>query len=217
MSAKKTSKRTYDSSRRKEQARQTRRQIIEAARKLFIERGYSGATMEAIAQEAGVAAETIYAAFGNKQGILSRLISVSLVGDDEPATLFEREGPLAVQQEKDPARQIKLFAADMAQIMGRVAPILEVMRSAAKIEPEIDEMFHTLLNERVEGMKFFIHALAANSPLRAGLTIEAAAETVWALTSGEVYTLLVKDRGWPVDKYCSWLATAFSQLLLPSN
>jgi TetR/AcrR family transcriptional regulator of autoinduction and epiphytic fitness len=211
----KPAKRTYDSSRRKEQARQTRRQIIEAARKLFIARGYSGATLESIAQEAGVAVETVYAVFGNKREILSRLIGVSVVGDDEPVPLLQRQGPLALQQEKDQLRQIQLFAAAITEIMGRVAPLFEVMRAAAKTEPDIAELHQKILNERMTGMKVFVTALSSNGPLQDGLTLDDAAETVWALTSAEVYTLLVKDRGWEVEKYRKWLIDALSKLIIP--
>jgi len=209
-----TPKRTYDSSRRKSQARMTRQHIIEAARTLFTKRGYTGATLEAIAQEAGVAVETIYATFGNKREILSSLIGMSLVGDDDPTPLLQRQGPLNVMQEKDQQRQIQLFASDMTEIMGRVAPLFEVMRSAAKTEPDIAIMLQKILSERVEGMKVFIRALMSNGLLRDGLSLDDAAETVWAMSSGEVYTLLVADRGWSVEKYSQWLASALSKLLL---
>jgi AcrR family transcriptional regulator len=208
-------KRTYDSSHRKQQARQTRSQIIEAARKLFTTRGYSGATMDSIAQEAGVAVETIYASFGSKRAILSQLVSVSLVGDDEPIPLLQREGPIAVMRETDQTRQVAMFATDMTEIMKRVAPLFEVMRAAAKSEPDIAEMLHQMLDERAEGMKVFIRALMRNGPLQSGLTLEEAAETVWAITSGEVYTLLVNDRGWSIEKYSKWLAKTLNKLLLP--
>ncbi|MFH2039630.1 MAG: helix-turn-helix domain-containing protein [Chloroflexota bacterium] len=210
-----SSKRTYDSSRRKKQARQTRLQIIEAARKLFTERGYSGATIEAIAQEANVAVETIYASFGNKREILTRLISVSLVGDDDPTPLLQRQGPLKVMQEKNQRRQIQLFAIDMTEIMGRVASLFEVMRSAAKNEPEITTILQKILEERLGGMKVFIRALMSNGPLRDEISLEEAAETTWVLSSGEVYSLLVVDRGWSTEKYSRWLASALSNLLLP--
>ena len=107
--------------------------------------------MEAIAQEASVAVEIVYASFGNKRNILSRLIDVSLVGDDESIPFLQRPGPLAVQQEKDQHRQIQIFAAQMAEIMERVAPLIEVMRAAAKTEPDIGEMLQRILDERVEG------------------------------------------------------------------
>jgi TetR/AcrR family transcriptional regulator of autoinduction and epiphytic fitness len=215
ISTKKPPRRTYNSSRRKDQARQTRRQIVEAAGKLFNERGYAGTTMEAIALEAGVAVETIYASFGNKRAILSNLIGFSLVGDDDPTPLLQRQGPHAVQQEKDQHRQIRLFADDMVEIMGRVSPLFTLMRAAAKTEPDIAELLQTILDERVQGMKVFIKSLIANGPLQDNLTQDEAAETVWAVTSGEVYTLFVMDRGWSAEKYKKWLTNTLTKLLLP--
>lgn len=208
-------KRSYDSSRRKEQARHTRFQIIEAGRKLFIARGYSGATMDSIAREAGVAVDTVYASFKSKRAILSSLVGISLVGDDDPTPLLQRPQPLAVMQERDQVRQIQLFVEDMAEIMERVAPLFEVMHYAAKSEPDIDKMLQRMLNERAEAMNVFITALASNLPLKPGLTQPVAAETTWALTSAEVYNLLVIVRGWSVSKYSGWLADALIKLLLP--
>ncbi|MGE5249967.1 MAG: TetR/AcrR family transcriptional regulator [Bacteroidota bacterium] len=215
MSTKNRPRRTYNSSRRQEQAQQTRSEIVAAARRLFMARGYSGATLEAIAREAGVAVETVYAAFGNKRAILSRLLSVSLLGDEEPVPLLQREGPLGVQRETDQRRQIELFAADMYNIMQRIAPILMVMRAAAKTDPEISQMLEDLLRDRAENLKVVPRFLMANGPLRPGLTVEEAAQTIWALTSGEVFTLLIEDLGWPADKYKSWLTDSLMRLLLP--
>jgi len=208
-------KRRYNSSGRKKQARQTRLQIIEAARILFTERGYTGATIEAIADEAGVASETIYATFGSKKEILSNLISLSIKGDDEPTPLLQRQGPMGVMQEKDQRRQVHLFASDITEIIGRVAPLFDVMRSAAKTEQDIALILQKILNERVDGMKVFIRSLMSNGPLREGLSFEDAAETTWALTSGEVYTLLVMNRGWSIERYKQWLTSTLMRHLLP--
>ena len=215
MTPKTQTKRTYNSSRRKEQALQTKHQIVEAARGLFIERGYAGATIDAIAQNAGVAPETVYATFGSKRAILSRLFEISLVGDDLPIPLLERPGPQAAISETDQHRQIELFADDIYNIISRVAPLFEVMRVAAKTEPEIAEMLENILNARVQGMMAFVRALMKNGPLRAGLTPEKAAETVWALTSAEVFTLLKTNRGWSEQKHKQWLADSLTRLLLP--
>lgn len=211
---KSTVKRRYNSSRRKEQALQTRRQIVEAARVLFLNRGYAGATMEAIAQEAGVAVETVYAAFGNKRAILSRLIDISLVGDEQPIPLLEREGPQAVMAETDQRRQIELFAEDIYEIMSRMTPIFEIMRAAAQVEPEIRDMYENSLKSRVQGLMAFVRALMKNGPLREGVTAEEAAETVWTLTSADVITLLVRNRGWSAEKYKRWLAEMLKRFLL---
>ncbi|MCG2786568.1 MAG: TetR/AcrR family transcriptional regulator [Anaerolineae bacterium] len=214
MNKEKPSKRTYNSSRRKEQARLTSRQIVGAARKLFIDRGYSGATIEAIAQEAGVAAETVYAAFGNKRAILSKLIDVSIVGDDESIPLLQRSGPQSVQQEKNQHRQIQLFARDMQEIMGRMAPIFEIMRVAAKTEPDISDALQNVLENRVHGMEEFIRYLTTNGSLQEYLTLGEAAETVWAISSAEVYSLLTIDRGWSGEQYQQWLAKMLTKILL---
>ena len=208
-------KRRYDSSRRKEQALQTRRQIVEAARQLFLSRGYTGATIDAIAQEADVAVETVYATFGNKRAILSRLIDVSLVGDEQPAPLLQREGPQAVMNETDQQRQVELFAKDIYEIMSRMTPIFEIMRTASKADTEIAEMYKNMLNSRAQGLMAFIRALRKNGPLRDGVTANEAAETVWTLTSADVITLLMTDRGWSAEKYKRWLIEMLTRFLLP--
>jgi hypothetical protein len=76
-------------------------------------------------------------------------------------------------------------------------------------------MLQQILKDRIQGMKFFVRALMKNGLLQEGLTLSEAAETAWALTCGEVFTLLVKDRSWPADKYMRWLAKNLAGLLLP--
>jgi AcrR family transcriptional regulator len=208
-------KRSYNSTRRRLQAQETRSQIVEAARRLFAARGYSGTTIEAIAEAAGVAAETVYAGFGSKKAVLARLIEVSVLGDDAPGSLFERPGPQEVQREADPRHQLELFARDIRTIMERVSPLFTIMRTAAPGEPEIAALLAQVLAERLEGMKFFLRALSAREPLRQGLSLDAAAETVWAITSAEVFRLLSEDRGWPPARYERWLADTLARLLLP--
>jgi AcrR family transcriptional regulator len=208
-------KRRYNSSRRKEQALQTRHQIVEAARQLFLRRGYNGATMEAIAQEAGVAVETVYAIFGNKRAILSRLIEVSLVGDEQPTPLLEREGPRAVLKETDQHRQVELFAEDIYEIMSRMTPIFDILRTASKADTKIAEMYENILNSRVQGLMAFVRALMKNGSLRYGVTAEQAAETVWTLTSADVITLLMANRGWSPEQYKRWLTDMLTRFLLP--
>jgi len=209
------SKRSYNSTRRQAQAQETRRQIIEAARRLFSEFGYAGATIDAIAQEAGVAAETIFATFGNKRTILAKLIALAVGGDEQTVPLLDRPGPQAVLQEHDPIRQLQLFAEDISTILERVAPIFTIMRAAAKTEPDIAEMLKNVLEERWRTLDTMVQNLAAHAPLRTGLNSEQGTDMVWTLTSPEVFTLLTVDRGWPRARYVAWLSDALSRLLLP--
>jgi AcrR family transcriptional regulator len=171
--------------------------------------------IEAIAQEAGVAVETVYATFGNKRAILSRLIDVSLVGDEKPVPLLEREGPRAVMNETNQHRQVELFAEDIYEIMSRMTPIFEIMRAAAKTETEIAGMYENILNSRVQGLMAFARALMKNGPLRDDVTAEEAAETVWVLTSADVITLMTTNRGWSAEQYKRWLTNMLIRFLLP--
>jgi AcrR family transcriptional regulator len=215
MTQSKQPKRQYNSTRRQAQARETRRQIVAAARKLFTERGYTGATIQALAQEAGVAPETIYAVFETKRAILVHLIDVSVGGDDQPISLLQRPGPQAVIREPDPRLQLRLFAADISMILERVAPIFEVVRVAAKTEPDIADLLQNLLRGRWQNIAAFVESLSGHGPLREGLGETQATEYVWTLTSPEVFRLLTVDRGWSREQYIQWLADTLTRLLLP--
>ena len=208
-------KRRYNSTRRQAQARETRQQILEAARRLFTTRGFAGTTVQALAQEAGVAVETIYAAFGSKREVLARLVDLAVAGDDEPIPLLDRPGPQRVRSEPDQRRQIRLFARDMGAIMGRVGPLFEVMRGAATSEPEIAELLRRLLIARRESMRVFVAWVERNGPLRPGLSADEAADIVWTLSSAEVHHLLTVDRGWTTARYTQWLGDTLIVLLLP--
>jgi len=208
-------KRKYHSKRRQEQARETRQRILVAALKLFSEHGYAGATIEAIAQEAGVAPLTVFAIFGNKRSILAGLIKVSVGGDDQPIPLLQRPGPQSVLQEKDPTRQIYRFAGDITDILERVAPVFEIMRMAAKTEPEIADMLKNILEDRLYNLGIFVQHVSANSDLREGLDEAEATEIVWSIASPEVYRLLTVDRGWSKERFSEWLGDTLTRLLLP--
>jgi AcrR family transcriptional regulator len=208
-------KRRYDSTRRQAQARETRQQILMAARSLFITRGFAGTTMEAVAQEAGVAVETVYAAFGSKRTLLARLVDRAVGGDGEPIHILDRPGPQQVKAEPDQRRQLQLFASDMASIMERVGPLFGVMRAAATTEPEIAALLERLLSARRENIGVFVRWLTHNGPLRPGLSEGEATDTVWTLTSAEVHQLLTMDRGWSREQYVQWLGDTLILVLLP--
>ncbi|MGH7553739.1 MAG: TetR/AcrR family transcriptional regulator [Longimicrobiales bacterium] len=208
-------KRRYDSSRRQAQAEETRREIVDAARGLFMERGYAGTTIAAIARQAGVAAETVYAAFGNKRAILARVVGFLVVGDHERVPLGDRPGVLAIIQEHDQRKQIRMLARQMREIHERVGPVWRIMRAAEQEDPEIATLVQEGLKGRLGGMAQFVVGLHSNGPLREGVTMSAAAETVWAIGSPEVHRLLAVDRGWSAEKYEAWLADALVRSLLP--
>ena len=215
MSTKTSPTRKYDSSRRQAQARQTRLQIAEAARALFLERGYWGTSIEAIAEKAGVAPETIYATFKNKRNVLSFVFDIAIGGDDEDIRLLDRPDPQAVLKETDQRQQLTLFASDITKILHRAAPVFEILRIAAKTEPEIAELVQRLLRERMTNMTMVAKSVASHGSLREDLNRGRAAEVIWSMTSPELYLLLTRDLHWTDEQYSQWLTDALVRLLLP--
>ena len=215
MPAKNPPKRKYDSSMRRARATESHAQIIEAARELFIENGYSGVSIETIAREAKTSPETIYSVFKNKRTILARTMDLAAGTGDSPIPVMLRSYIQEVTAERDQHRQIQMFAGRMQMFFSQIAPLVVVLRDAAKTEPEIKKLLNKYLNDRYQGMGFFIDCLLANGPLRNGLSKFSATETLWALASAEIYNLLVIDRGWSVEEYENWLAEALTRLLLP--
>jgi Transcriptional regulator len=209
-------KREYDSSRRQAQADETRRHILEAARKLFTERGYAGATAEAIAAEAGVAAQTIYAIFKNKKKMLVSLMNVSpATGVEDHTPMPERPSVQAVSQEHDQRRQLEMFAQVVAANLDQVAVISEIMADAAKTEPDFDRILQKLNKQRLEHMALAVQQIAANGPFRENMDERYARDTIWTLTSPEVFLLLTQGRGWSKEQYAQWLADMLMRILLP--
>jgi AcrR family transcriptional regulator len=216
MAKQKLPKREYDSSRRQAQAQETRRHILEAARKLFMERGYAGATAEAIAAEAGVSAQTIYAIFKNKKRLLVGLMNVSpTTGLEDHTPMVERAKVQAVSQEHDQRRQLQMFAEVVSQNLDQVAVVSEIMTEAAKVEPDFDRILQKLNKQRLEHMTFAVQQIAANGPFQEKIDETYARDTVWTLTSPEVFLLLTRDRGWSKERYAGWLADILIKVLLP--
>ena len=182
---------------------------------MFI-RGYAGATAEAIAADAGVSAQTIYAIFKNKKRILVSLMNVSpTTGMEDHTPISERANVQAVSQERDQRRQLQMFSQVVANNLDKVSAVAEVMVDAAKTEPDLDRIVQKLNKQRLENMLFAVHQIAANGPFRENMDEAHARDTVWTLTSGEVFLLLTRERGWSKEKYAAWLADMLIRALLP--
>jgi AcrR family transcriptional regulator len=204
-------RRRYNSERRREQAGQTRALVLAAAAALFEERGYQGTSIAAVAQQARVSPETVYAHFGNKRALLDELVRRAVRGD-ETVPVLEQKGPRAVAAATDQHEQLRLFAADIVLRLERAAPLVAVVSGASRSDPELAQLLTTLHAYRLKNLRTFTRALAANGPLRLGE--KEAAETVWALTSPELHQLLVRLRGWSRRRYRDWLAASLADLLL---
>ncbi len=206
--------RRYTSSIRQEQAKETRLRILDAARRLFLARGHAATTVEAIAKEASVAVQTVYAGFGTKRGILIALLELSIGGDDQPIGVLERPDPLRMRDELDQRRQLEMMAEGIRKIMERAGPVFTVVR-AAVADPEIATRYERLQEDRLRNMTRVVGWVAARGPLREGLSTAEAADIMWMLTSADVHRLLTIDRGWTTEQYERWLGDSMIASLLP--
>jgi AcrR family transcriptional regulator len=207
--------RRYESPRRKEQAEQTRRQVLTAAGMLFRERGYA-VPMPDIAAKAGVVVETVYRIFGSKSSLFRAVIEALLAGGPTRAEVPVEERPAirAIIDEPDPRRQVALYAATQPGIHRRAGPLLRALRDAKASDPELTRLWDELETWRFEGQSRLVARLAERGVLRADRSTQEAKEVVWTLCSLAVHDLLVLDRGWTADQYEAWLATALARELL---
>jgi len=212
-------KRRYDGSRRRDQATQTRTRIIAAAAQVFLERGYAGATIPAIAAEAGVAVETVYRAATGKAGLLAAAVQVALAGGVERAELpvEQREGIRRVIEETDPRRQLAAYAATQPGVWSRVGPLLRVLDAAAGTDDTLVELRENHAHQRLVGLRRFAGLLAQNNALRSGLSVERAADLIWTICAQANYDALVTARGWSHPDYQDWLTDTLASSLLPSK
>jgi AcrR family transcriptional regulator len=207
-------RRPYNSSRRREQAAETRREILDAARRLFERQGYAATTMAAIADEAGVALKTVYVGFETKSGVLRALWNLLLRGDEESTPVADRRVYRDVLDERDPERQLRLNARNSRAGKSRVGTIAEVIRSAAPGDPEIDALWERIETEYHANQRAIVESLAEKHALRPGLDVDRAADILWTLNHPTLWQLLVRQRGWTPDDYEQWTAdTACTQLL----
>ena len=200
--------------RRAEAARATRRKVVVTALALFEERGYRSTSIVAIAAGAGVAEQTVYAAFGNKRTILAEVIDQAIVGDDEPVAVNDRDWMRAVFEAPDPAARLRAYAVAVRQIHARAARIFRVLEVAAVDTPELAPLWQETADRRRRGALTVLGPLAEGGALGDGLDLEAAADVLWVMTAPEVYLNLVQHRGWDPDRFAAWLGESLGSMLL---
>jgi AcrR family transcriptional regulator len=212
-------RRQYDSRRRREQAAETRQDILAAAGTLFRERGYSGTSMTQIATEAGVVVETIYRGFGSKRALFRAVMEAVLAGGTARGDVPVEERPAvrAIIDEPDPRRQIALYVATQPGIHRRSGPLLRALRDGMSSDLELRTVWDEMEAWRLEGQGRFVAMLAGKGALRVGLSVEEARDVVWTLCSLAVHDLLVVERGWTSERYREWLASALACALLPDG
>jgi AcrR family transcriptional regulator len=207
--------RRYESPRRREQAAATRRQILDAAQRLFERQGYAATTMAAIAAEAGVALKTVYVAFETKSGLLRALWHLLLRGDEEDAPVGDRRWYQEVLEEPDPDRLLALTARNSRAVKERAGALMGVIRSAASTDADIAELWARIQSDFHDNQRGIVKALHARKALRPGLGVARAADVLWTLNHPDLWQLLVGERGWTPAEWERWFTDIVrSQLLV---
>jgi TetR/AcrR family transcriptional regulator, regulator of autoinduction and epiphytic fitness len=195
--------------------RRTRIAVVEAARTLFLERGYGGTTIEAISESSDTPQATVYRLFSSKLGILRAVIDVSIAGDHQAVAMLDRPRVRALLSDQDPRNQLTGFAAVLRDLMARAAPVHRILADAARSDQEAASILGELARQRHEGQQRIARSLARSGALRRELRERDAADIIHALASPEVYGLLVLDRGWSGERYETWLREILIDQLLP--
>ena len=207
-------RRPYRSTLREDQARATRRAVVSAARDLFVELGWSGTTIDAVAARAGVSRKTVFTSVGGKASLLKLALDWALVGDDEPVPLQERQVIAELEQQTDPHALVAQWARFVAELEERAAPLAAVLVVAADADPEAATVHAVSERNRLGGAELFVSRLAALGGLRSGLTTQRAVAAALVLMDPSIHRTLVSEHGWTRGEYADWIErSAVAELL----
>lgn len=206
--------RTYRSGRREEQARQTRRRVLDAATAVFLERGFAGATMRLIAGRAGVSVPTVELSFGTKGKLLGAAIDVAIAGDDEPVPVLAREWTDAAVDADGAEEFLDVVAGVLGAAQQRSAGLVLAVFEAAATDPELARLADELTARRASTAEWIVGQLTRKALLRKGCPRREAVDTVWVLMDPAVFDRLTRRRGWTPRAYRRWFAGSVRRLLL---
>ena len=207
------SRRGYVSGTRTERAQKTRSRVIEAATRLFVQRGYATTTIRAIAAEAGVSVPTVELLFGTKAQLLHVVIDVAIAGDDEPVPVLSRAWAADVQSVRDLADFLSVVAHVVSQAQARSAGVILAAYEAAASDPDIQLLILDRESQRERTATWIVDGVLERAALRPGLDRAGAIDTVWLLMDPVIFNRFTRHRGWSPDRYASWFADSITRLL----
>jgi len=199
-------KRTYASALRAEQARATRRAIVAAAARLFLERGYGATTVDAIAAAAGVSRKTVFTSVGGKVEALKLARDWAIAGDDEPVPIMERSQVKHARAEPDARQVLRMYAGMVRERAERAAGIHMVIESASGSDPAVQALAEEGRQQRFTAMLDLAGELEKRGALPNELSRDDAADVLWLFNDGRVYHRLVVERSWSPERFEAWLA-----------
>lgn len=194
---------------RQARAATTRRQILTAARRLFFRDGYAATTLKAVAAEAGVAVQTVYAVFGSKAAILAALREQVV---DQPEADRARQAAIG---EPTFDRRLAGFARSIRLRWELAGDIVRVNEDAARADPAIRAGVQAAAGRRQAGIARFMQSAVEDLVL--DLDVPRAIAILDALTLYDVYDQLVGFHSWSPDDYQQWLTLELQRSLTPTS
>lgn len=199
-------RRAYDSVRRADQAQRTKDAIAQAARRLFTAHGWTATTVREVAQEAGVAVPTVYAAYGNKTGLALALADAADLAADLPAELVEIEAA-----QGDPAGQLAAMAAFDRRLFERSGDLVLMLREAGRTEPDLAGVYRDG-RRRADAFRTEVFSSWREGTLRTD--VPTAIDAYAALCNIDVYRTLTEERSWTPERIETWWAALLPRELL---
>jgi AcrR family transcriptional regulator len=200
--------------RREQAAARTRSALIQAAEELFVRDGYLQTSVSAIAERAGVGRATVFTSVpGGKPELLALARDAAIAGDDEPVPVPQRPWFLHAMAATDPHELIRRQARNYRTIQERAAYLEHALVVGAADAPELAELEETARVQRARGARLVVDRLIELGAIPRGRA-SAAADTLYALASPDIYLLLTRDRGWSGARYEKWLAATLIAVLI---
>jgi AcrR family transcriptional regulator len=196
---------------REERARRKRQRVVDAALRLFLERGYVATTIDAIARAAAVAPATVYQAFGTKRELLARILDQAIAGDARPAALLERDWVRQASQHPDPRQRLASVIQHTSHVAARTAPIKEIMRDAAAADPAVRQLLREDDQRRYLTQHALVDLIVGTDSRGAGCDRDHAAATFFALVNSHCYQLLADHLGWSPADWQHWLTNVLER------
>lgn len=207
-------KRGYRSELRANQARETRRSIVAAATRLFVEDGYGATTIDAVADAAGVSRKTVFTAVGGKLDLLRLALDWAVAGDDEAVALSDRAVIRRLMDERDPRGVLEGFAGLLVEIDARVGPLYGAVEVAAGMDPAARDLVEESQRRRLDDARKVVRRLRDLNALTTGITYQEAVDLVWLATDPALFDRLVLARRWATRRFEEWLADMLCRQLL---
>lgn len=199
---------------RRRQPVETRRRILDAAHRLFLQHGYAATTMAGIANAAGVAIQTVYFTFHTKGELLMHLVLATGADDPDAPPHRDRGWIRELMSSSNPHRQLALLSEHGTDIFVRIAPLMGLVQAALAVDPNLGFAWRQKTRDRQDGMREQMQVVARSGAIRPDVGVDGAADIVFLLQRPETLQVLMVECGWSLERYKVWLYRTLCEQIL---